>query len=608
MHDLLTAARYYSLPVTHSSRNNSNASSPAADEDFDKNDEDGDHDEDATGGIDIKTSDIEMLRKVAFLAEDGTAGRSILKCRHLDDAPSPETIKDSFSAVVGDAFHVIDRPKVPIRSEHKKLYKVAFRDALLAWDPDKLNDVRAAIKEKDQKTDDEIDMDMYFNPSFWKACIRRRILPPRLLYWRVRAVFVICGPMVDSATNCSLFNKRAWKKANNLLKEILAGYYSDPPGIAFYSIKHDKRGEPMMNAYGFELLYCNRGTNDVESIHKTMLSIFGTWHIGIEMSDCLLRERRHRHNHKCSERRRYGFPRIGHFDTWLIDAIQLIVQRNHGVLLFPEWVNASDYKNTNESFGTIALHNQELADAVNSISIDEDKVKLTPDMQYMCRVMGVKFPFLPVHGTEEFKLYAKIVTQGITDPEIMALEWVNHVDVVKGIFPKLPVHLQNHKERFDRNERARIAFEQATNVRELMTEMNHALCPNTEHQEDVSIEVNSEEPQRNHNRPGYDQCWPLISREPQRSLLPPAASAYNDQFQSHIGGVRISRFPEFVLLDYRGKGKRGKDNSQKGPRKRRHCKLCISSGISDSVALKCMGSHRRKDCERFHIDGTPKQP
>jgi hypothetical protein len=179
--------------------------------------------ETVVGSIDIKTSDIEMLRKVALLAEDGMAGRSILKCPHLDDSPGPKAIKDRFSAVVGDAFHVIDRPKIPIRADHKKLYKVAFRDALLAWDPDKLKEVRAAIKEKDKKTDKEIDMDIYFNPAFWKACIRRRILPPRLLYWRVRAVFVICGSMVDLATKCQLFNKQAWKKAYNILKEILLG-------------------------------------------------------------------------------------------------------------------------------------------------------------------------------------------------------------------------------------------------------------------------------------------------------------------------------------------------------------------------------------------------
>jgi hypothetical protein len=424
--------------------------------------------------------------------------------------------------------------------------------------------------------------------------------------------------MVDLATKRPLFNKRAWKKANNILKEIMMGYYSDPPGFAFYSTKLDKRGEPMVNKYGFELLSCNRGTNDVESIHKTLLSIFGTWHIGIEMSDCLLRERRHRHNHKCSERRRYGFPRIGHYDTWLIDAIQLIVQRNHGVLLYPDWVNASDYKNTSESFGTIALHNQELADAVNGISIDNgDAVKLTHDMQYLCKVMGVKLPFLPVHGVEEFKLYAKLVTRGINGEERMALEWVNHVDVGKGIYPKLPVHLRNHKERFDKNERARIAFEQAKNARELMTALNHALCPNTDHEEqqetsahtspttqDASIAVASE-PQRHPHQPAYDQCWPPIS-QPER-LLPPTASAYDDQYQSHVGGVRISCYPE-IVNDYIGRGRRGRDNSQNGRRKKRHCALCINCGISHSMALQCNGSHRRKHCERFHEDGTPKLP
>jgi hypothetical protein len=52
----------------------------------------------------------------------------------------------------------------------------------------------------------------------------------------------------------------------------------------------------------------------------------------------------------------------------------------------------------------------------------------------------------------EFQLHAKLVTQGINDPERMALEWVKHVDVAEGIFPKLPVYLRNHRERFDRNE------------------------------------------------------------------------------------------------------------------------------------------------------------
>ena len=54
------------------------------------------------------------------------------------------------------------------------------------------------------------------------------------------------------------------------------------------------------------------------------------------MADMLIAEFRHRYNHRASERRRLGFPRLGHYDTWLVDSIQLLVERNHGVLLYGE--------------------------------------------------------------------------------------------------------------------------------------------------------------------------------------------------------------------------------------------------------------------------------
>ena len=131
-----------------------------------------------------------------------------------------------------------------------------------------------------------------------------------------------------------MFNKDAWTKAKNILKEILKEYFSDPPGFSFYLYKFNRRGEIHRNKYNFPLLICNRGTNDVENIHKQILSVFGTWVIGVEMSDYVLAERRHRHNQKCSERKRLNYPKIGHFDTWLIDSLQILVEHNHSVLLY----------------------------------------------------------------------------------------------------------------------------------------------------------------------------------------------------------------------------------------------------------------------------------
>jgi hypothetical protein len=255
----------------------------------------------------------------------------------------------------------------------------------------------------------------------------------------------LLGNKLDSKTKQPLFNKAAWKKANNVLREILDGNASDPPGFSFYTVRLDSKGEPKKNKYGFEILDCNRGTNDVENIHKTLLTVFGTWHVGVEMSDCLLTERRHRHNHKVSERRRLGFPRIGHYDTWLIDALQILVEKNHGVLLYPFWSNASDYKETSESFDTVALHTKDLAAAVSSININDSAVKLTRDQNHLCKSMGSKLPFLPVDGEVEVRLFHQLVLNAPFDEDEMAIEWCKHVDGTF-IFPKFPVHLRTYRE------------------------------------------------------------------------------------------------------------------------------------------------------------------
>jgi hypothetical protein len=128
-------------------------------------------------------------------------------------------------------------------------------------------------------------------------------------------------------------------------------------------------GQPKTNQYGLQLLYCNRGTNNVENDHKQYVTTFGTWHTGIQMSDCLLAEQRHRHNQQMSERYLSGLPRLGHYDSWKVDLLQILVQKNHDRLLYPYWVNASNFCDTPESFNTVALHLSNLDDALKAIRV-----------------------------------------------------------------------------------------------------------------------------------------------------------------------------------------------------------------------------------------------
>jgi hypothetical protein len=252
---------------------------------------------------------------------------------------------------------------------------------------------------------------------------------------------------VDSKTKKPLFNKKAWKKANNVLLDILAGYYSDPPDLDFYTKKLGKSGEVVQNRYGLDVVECFRGTNRTESYHKNLTVTFGRWHVGIEMSDCLLAERRHRHNHKCSERRRHGFPIVGHFNTWIIDQLQNLVRENHGIQLYPHWTNASDYKTTGESFDTIALHHSVLHNKLEEKCSELGDTNLTREQEYMCKAMGTSLPFLPFVSKEERKAYAQYVLESAEamDYDKAAEDWLSYVDG-KNIMPKLPSHLRTHDE------------------------------------------------------------------------------------------------------------------------------------------------------------------
>ncbi len=75
-----------------------------------------------------------------------------------------------------------------------------------------------------------------------------------------------------------------------MLKDILEGYYSDPPGMEMYTKKLRPDGSVQLNRYGMEMIECMRGINRTEAYHKNLLMAFGGWHTGMEMSTCLLAE------------------------------------------------------------------------------------------------------------------------------------------------------------------------------------------------------------------------------------------------------------------------------------------------------------------------------
>jgi hypothetical protein len=563
------------------------------------------------GNEDITDLDIEGLRCALFDSDKAQSGGKFIECSHLSAPPDPKHMVDKFSSVLGDCFHAMDRTKVPIRHEARKGFFVALREAFFVWNPVKLKELEQRMMNSGLSAA-AIKRQRYYNTQLFRNCVDRSVPPPRMLYWRVRAVYATYGPLIDSKSKAPLFHARAWSKADNLLKEILEGYYSDPPGIELYSVRLKDDGTVMRNKYGMEIIECSRGTNRTEAYHKNIMVAFGSWAQGVEMSDCLLRERRHRHNQNVSEKRRFGFPRIGHYDTWLVDLLQILVMKNHGMRIYPDLSNTSDYIATDESFDSIALHSHRLDDAVREryAELHKHSIKLTRDQRYLCRVMGTPLPFLPFSCEQEYKAYAKFVIGGVLpkDDENAAIGFCPFIDG-KEIFPKLPTHMRTYKDQWERNQRVKESVRRVERKNNILLALNDTIVPRGETQNANNSMI--EEANGGETITSLQQSLPLLHVPPRRQIVPgqmipmPPPQAINHSIHAMIvGGVSIENsFGDDVGNSHEPiKKKRGRPPGSKNINRdgRRSCGRCGNRGCRGA------GKPGQNGCEYLYADGTEK--
>ena len=153
----------------------------------------------------LTSNDIATVRAAMVAAI--TNSTSFLAASMLDEAPT--MIEDNFSSVVGDSFHFMDRPKVPMQHDGKKGYFVALRQAWFQWDLTKLAEVKATLPDERGMNDSAIEAMLYYDVDFFRVQVPYIVLPPSKLYWCVRAVYEQYGPMLDAKTKVPLFNKAA---------------------------------------------------------------------------------------------------------------------------------------------------------------------------------------------------------------------------------------------------------------------------------------------------------------------------------------------------------------------------------------------------------------
>ena len=176
---------------------------------------------------------------------------------------------------------------------------------MYAWDEDGMRLLYLEMKNIFNIEQNEFTLMRYYKRKYFSKRVMRFCLPPCKMYFRVRAVFEIFGTKVDVETNKALFNRDAWGKAKNILKEILEGHYSDPPKEPMHTHDLDKDHEITRDKYGIALLKCYRDTNALEGEHSHVNNTFGKRKVGWEFGDNLVAERRHRCNVNACKKNRY---------------------------------------------------------------------------------------------------------------------------------------------------------------------------------------------------------------------------------------------------------------------------------------------------------------
>ena len=182
-----------------------------------------------------------------------------------------------------------------------------------------------------------------------------------------------------------------------------------------------------------------------------------------------------------AQRRIPDFPKISHYNTWQIDKLQILVEKNHGYLVFPSWVNASDFQDTDESCVTVAIHSEALDAKLQSQmgKIDSSVAQdLVGDLKFLCQQQGVMIPFLPVHGKNECQLFTQLVLHDLErfDEHILALKWIDFVDG-RMIFPKLPHQLRKYYKQWEQNQRVQAAVQHMKSDQEILDLINKNQIP-----------------------------------------------------------------------------------------------------------------------------------
>jgi hypothetical protein len=342
-----------------------------------------------------------------------------------------------YSRVLQDPFHLLNRIDLDLSHGCAKAFMRDFSEALFQDNP---KDVEL-MKRHCLYRGWDFDTVRSDRRDFYFKSVRRIIADPVSLHKRVSGVFDLYKDAKDAKTGLQLFNAKAHIQSKNILHLIDAGLISDPPDIPLYFVLDEDK---ITNLRTYS---CIRGTNFVEGgVHQKIIRNFGSFNASPMLADALLAEYRHRHNVDMGILRK-GSRNAGHYCTWLIDSLKKVSSAlMQDQAPFSDHFASYEFNTTGERYGIVPVQMPDF------FSPFDEQMKLSPSLKYLSRMLGTKFPILPVHTDKEKDLFHKLIrgTPGYFDMPSVIKKFAEKADGVN-VFYKLECHIRDYKKIYEKS-------------------------------------------------------------------------------------------------------------------------------------------------------------
>jgi hypothetical protein len=373
-------------------------------------------------------------------------------------------IYETFSGLLRDAFLQAD--KVAIEKERAELSDRLF------------DNNKSSCYQDRERSDKESRRRLYCPSSKLLAGIARQAPDPAVLEKNLCDAVNLCANVRDARTGEMFFSRETWKVHKQMLLHVRLGCLSDKPGINYYYTT-----SPGLS--GKTVLWCVRGTSQLEGFHKHLRHIFPGFHTSSLLATCLLALFVYRWNIDRAVERGLLSEEYGNFynheiihDTQVLS--RSVVNSGHSPI-HGSLKNCNDFAATGEKFYTPIVKAMSILSSGNTV----EDLDLSPDMEFTAEREGsFSLPIVPVLDCEQPAILEMIVKftgragprsanqRTSCDYESTAVEW-NHQCAAelekpagerRKMYPKQASHIRTFHEAFKRGENARKTQRQAVMV------------------------------------------------------------------------------------------------------------------------------------------------